>query len=61
MQNNLRWVIPTTWKTAAELGQWEHTAGKWYADAADKGIKTSEDARFYGTHKLSSNGKAILI
>ena len=30
------------------MGKWEHTAGEWYADENDKGIKTSEDARFYG-------------
>ena len=30
------------------MGKWEHTAGEWYADEADKGIKTGEDARFYG-------------
>jgi calreticulin len=30
------------------MGAWKHTAGQWYADEADKGIQTSEDARFYG-------------
>lgn len=30
------------------MGTWKHTAGEWYADEADKGIQTSEDARFYG-------------
>lgn len=30
------------------MGTWKHTAGEWYGDAADKGIQTSEDARFYG-------------
>lgn len=30
------------------MGKFEHTAGEWYGDADDKGIKTSEDARFYG-------------
>ena len=30
------------------MGVWEHTAGLWHADEADKGIKTSVDARFYG-------------
>jgi calreticulin len=30
------------------MGKWEHTAGEWYGDEKDKGIKTSEDARFYG-------------
>lgn len=30
------------------MGKIEHTPGKWYGDEADKGIKTSEDSRFYG-------------
>jgi len=30
------------------MGTWKHTAGQWYADEADKGIQTGEDARFYG-------------
>jgi len=43
-----RWVESTKWKPKSEMGTWEHTAGNWYADEADKGIKTSVDARFYG-------------
>jgi len=35
-------------KPAAEIGEWKHTAGENYGDASDKGIQTSEDARFYG-------------
>lgn len=30
------------------MGEWKHTAGEWYADENDKGIQTSQDARFYG-------------
>jgi calreticulin len=30
------------------MGKFVHTAGKWYGDESDKGIQTSEDARFYG-------------
>ena len=30
------------------MGKWGWTAGKWYGDAEDKGIQTSQDARFYG-------------
>ena len=30
------------------MGAWGWTAGKWYGDENDKGIQTSEDARFYG-------------
>lgn len=41
-----RWV-PSTFK-GAEAGKWEVSAGKFYGDAqADKGLRTTEDARFY--------------
>ena len=30
------------------MGAWGWTAGKWYGDENDKGIQTTEDARFYG-------------
>lgn len=44
-----RWTVASDWKTKSELGEWAHTAGEWYGgEADDKGIKTSEDARFYG-------------
>eukprot|EP00543_Licmophora_paradoxa_P000107 CAMPEP_0202453008 /NCGR_PEP_ID=MMETSP1360-20130828/11095_1 /ASSEMBLY_ACC=CAM_ASM_000848 /TAXON_ID=515479 /ORGANISM="Licmophora paradoxa, Strain CCMP2313" /LENGTH=417 /DNA_ID=CAMNT_0049071997 /DNA_START=315 /DNA_END=1568 /DNA_ORIENTATION=+ len=43
-----RWTESSKWKPKAEMGAWKHTAGEWYADEADKGIQTSEDARFYG-------------
>jgi calreticulin len=50
-----RWVIPSDWKTKSELGRWKWTAGQWYGDEEDKGIQTSEDARFYGlSAKLDS-------
>lgn len=41
-----RWTISSEWKS--DLGAWKHTEGKYYGDASDKGIQTSEDARFYG-------------
>ncbi|VEU39975.1 unnamed protein product [Pseudo-nitzschia multistriata] len=43
-----RWTVPTSWKPKGEMGAWKHTAGEYYGDADDKGIQTSEDARFYG-------------
>jgi calreticulin len=43
-----RWTESTTWKPKAEMGKWKHTAGEWFDHANDKGIQTSEDARFYG-------------
>lgn len=43
-----RWTVPTGWKSEGDLGEWKWTAGEWYGDASDKGIQTSQDARFYG-------------
>merc|ERR1711935_644806 len=43
-----RWTESTKWRPKSEMGAWKHTAGQWYADENDKGIQTSEDARFYG-------------
>eukprot|EP01064_Diplonema_japonicum_P023190 TRINITY_DN3363_c4_g2_i2.p2 TRINITY_DN3363_c4_g2~~TRINITY_DN3363_c4_g2_i2.p2 ORF type:complete len:389 (+),score=191.42 TRINITY_DN3363_c4_g2_i2:67-1233(+) len=40
-----RWVVS---KKKEGLGQFTHSAGEWYGDAeADKGLQTSEDAKFY--------------
>jgi calreticulin len=62
-----RWTVSSDWKSKSELGDWTNTAGEWYADESDKGIKTSNDARFYGlsapmakTFK-SSNKKDLVI
>lgn len=43
-----RWTESSKWKPKAEMGKWKLTAGEWYGDESDKGIQTSEDARFYG-------------
>jgi calreticulin len=41
-----RWVISTN-RPAAERGQFALDAGNWATDESDKGLKTTEDARFY--------------
>ncbi len=61
-----RWVVPSKWKTSEEMGEWAHTAGDWYGDAKDKGIKTSEDARFYGlsaklAKPFTNEGKDLVL
>lgn len=61
-----RWVKPTQWKKPEEMGEWAWTAGKWYADAEDKGIQTSQDARFYGYSAKKNNvfnneGKTLVL
>ena len=43
-----RWIIPSDWKPTSDMGKWDWTAGEWYGDEEDKGIKTSQDAKFYG-------------
>lgn len=60
-----RWVSST--KKGAEQGKFKWTAGKFYGDAeADKGIQTSQDARFYGLsakfdEAFSNEGKTLVV
>lgn len=59
-----RWVSST--KKGADQGKFAWTAGKFYGDAdKDKGIQTSQDARFYGLSakfdKFSNEGKDLVI
>jgi len=62
-----RWTVPSKWRGKDEMGEWVHTAGKWHGDAADMGIQTGDDARFYGlSAKMdkpfnSSDGKDIVV
>jgi calreticulin len=61
-----RWTESSKWKTKDEMGAWKLTAGDWYGDETDKGIQTSEDARFYGLSAalekpLVSEGKDLVI
>jgi len=49
-----------------EFGKFVHTAGKFYGDAeTDKGIQTSQDARFYGLSSkfepFSNEGKPLVV
>merc|ERR1711878_172632 len=49
-----------------DLGKFELTAGSFYGDAEkDKGIKTSQDAKFYGVSakfdKFSNEGKNLVV
>lgn len=58
-----RWVQS---KHKSDLGVFAHTAGKFYGDKeADKGIQTSQDARFYGLSakfdKFSNEDKDLVI
>jgi len=58
-----RWVQS---KHKSDLGKFVHTAGKFYGDAEkDKGIQTSQDARFYGLSakfdKFTNEGKTLVV
>ncbi|ESO92380.1 hypothetical protein LOTGIDRAFT_206609 [Lottia gigantea] len=58
------WVEST--KKGAEQGKFVWSAGKFYGDAdKDKGIQTSQDARFYGLSakfdKFSNEGKSLVV
>jgi calreticulin len=61
-----RWV-PSTFKEAeGTQGKWEVSAGKFYGDAeADKGLRTSQDARFYQISaefpEFSNKGKDLIL
>lgn len=53
-------------KHRSDQGKFEISAGKFYGDAEkDKGLRTSEDARFYGVSakfdKFSNEGKTLVI
>lgn len=60
-----RWVEST--HKGAEQGKFVHTAGKFYGDAEkDKGIQTSQDARFYGLstkfdQSIGNEGKTFVV
>jgi len=61
-----RWTVSSEWKSKSEMGEWKHTAGEWHGDADDKGIQTSQDARFYGlsaptTKAFNSSEKKDLV
>lgn len=60
-----RWVL-SDWKKAGEAGEFKYTAGEYYGDAeADKGLMTSQDARFYDISakfpEFSNKGKDLVI
>uniref|UniRef100_A0A3B5ALR8 Calreticulin n=1 Tax=Stegastes partitus TaxID=144197 RepID=A0A3B5ALR8_9TELE len=53
-------------KHKSDYGQWKLSAGKFYGDAeADKGLQTSQDARFYALSArfdpFSNEGKPVVI
>jgi calreticulin len=48
------------------MGEWKWTAGEWYGDESNKGIKTGKDARFYGisaamSEAFNNEGKDLVL
>jgi len=61
-----RWVKSTAKEAEGTQGKWEVSAGKFYGDAeADKGLRTTEDARFYQITAefpdFSNKGKDLIL
>jgi calreticulin len=61
-----RWVYSDWKKSAGQAGEFKLTAGDYYGDAEeDKGIMTSQDARFYDISakfpEFSNKGKELVI
>jgi len=61
-----RWTESTSKVKDGTQGKWELSAGDWYNDAeADKGLKTTEDARFYGISagfpRFTNRGKDLIV
>jgi calreticulin len=61
-----RWVVSKVKEADGTLGKWAHSAGKYFNDEArDRGIQTSEDARFYQISaafpQFSNKGKDLVL
>jgi len=61
-----RWVTSDWKKSAGQAGDFKHTAGDYYGNAeADKGLMTSQDARFYDISakfpSFSNKGEDLVI
>jgi len=61
-----RWVKSTSKEAEGTQGKWEVSAGSIYNDAeADKGLRTTEDARFYQITaefpEFSNKGKTLVV
>lgn len=62
-----KWINSKSKEAEGTLGKWELSHGKYYNDAAkDKGIKTSQDAKFYQVSveldkPFSNEGKDLIV
>jgi calreticulin len=63
---NNRWLVSKWKQDTGEAGEWEWSTGRWTAYNDRKGIRTTQDARFYGiTSKLNkpfdNTGKTLVF
>jgi len=61
-----RWVVSSWKKSEGQAGEFKVTAGDYYGDKeADKGLQTTQDARFYATSakfpSFSNKGKDLVL
>jgi calreticulin len=62
-----RWTTSDFKKSSGDQGRFELSAGDWYGDAeADKGLKTTQDAKFYAISSkfpkpFSNEGKDLVV
>merc|ERR1719222_840268 len=60
-----RWTVSKWKESEGTQGTWEAATGKWFKDAEDKGIQTSQDSRFFGIatsfDSFSNAGKELII
>merc|ERR1719465_128678 len=61
-----RWTASKWKESEGSQGTWVSSAGKWFSDeAADKGIQTKEDSKFFGISagfdSFSNKGKDLII
>jgi len=60
------WVT-SDWKGAENMGKWDLSSGEWYGDTEiGRGIRTTEDAKFYAISKrlsqpFSNEGKTFVV
>merc|ERR1719432_709789 len=60
-----RWTVSKWKESEGTTGKWEAATGKWFKDAEDKGIQTSQDSKFFGIatsfDSFSNEGKELIV
>jgi len=63
---NNRWVVSKWKQDTGEAGEWEWSTGRWTAYSDRKGLRTTQDARFYAVSSplekpFDNNGKTLVF